>query len=784
MATLGSLIISLEANTARFEAGMSKAQYQAKQSSDAIKKAFTEIGVAMAAAFSVSKLESMFMATATMESNLTKMAGRLSTNVETLSSFGVMARKTGMDIDAFYTTLTRMDKGMSAAAMNAETATGKYDEEGEEILKTAKAYDELGLKAGELVKLPWDQRLMAIAAAMKANIDPADRVRIAMEMGGKSAAGMVNIFKEGEEGVRKWITAQRELGVITDEMAAKGAAAKSATGDLTAAWEHFKDVLMTEVSPAITHVLNQLLQGIRDANRFEQQAAEMGAKFGAEAEKRFRDISNARRAAGGVGPFGEAVEPSWPVPIQQTKPELFKPPVRPSEVSKGAKGGGAAEGRMQSIIDTLQKDLSRLTEGSLAEIEAWAAKMINEIEKVGKKGAETEEALRLVAEVESAKKKKATEDYENFVAKESGDAYKQIEADARGWLEKYKGFAGAEENIAAIKARKIWEEDVKNYEQRLSMQKTALEGLAQEAPLLSEQITWKEKLLPLEIESNRLAQEKLIYEMQLKGVITEAQAAELRGAQALQAQYKKYNLERQKWETQGIGGGLKGWAYEKQEEGQTSLSKQTKGAMKSLESGISSTISKGIIGGLKGEKTDFEQMGWDLADAFISKTVELGISQLFTMIAQAVLPMTMAGTTTAIELETAGITVSTEIITGAQVAGAELIAAATEAAAIMAASSSFGFGIFHSGGVIKAHGGLNLASDEVPIIAQTGERVLSRNQNRIFEAGLQMGGGNGGGHTFNISYAPNYDRRPSGYERRRDIREMNKALASEMGRRN
>jgi hypothetical protein len=50
---------------------------------------------------------------------------------------------------------------------------------------------------------------------------------------------------------------------------------------------------------------------------------------------------------------------------------------------------------------------------------------------------------------------------------------------------------------------------------------------------------------------------------------------------------------------------------------------------------------------------------------------------------------------------------------------------------------------YHRGGVIRAHGGL--AVDEVPIIAQTGERVLSRAQNRRYEAG------GGGGLTININ---------------------------------
>lgn len=48
---------------------------------------------------------------------------------------------------------------------------------------------------------------------------------------------------------------------------------------------------------------------------------------------------------------------------------------------------------------------------------------------------------------------------------------------------------------------------------------------------------------------------------------------------------------------------------------------------------------------------------------------------------------------------------------------------------------------FHEGGVIRAHSGL--AVDEVPIIAQTGERVLSRRQNREYES-IMRGSGAGG----------------------------------------
>lgn len=62
-------------------------------------------------------------------------------------------------------------------------------------------------------------------------------------------------------------------------------------------------------------------------------------------------------------------------------------------------------------------------------------------------------------------------------------------------------------------------------------------------------------------------------------------------------------------------------------------------------------------------------------------------------------------------------------------------------------SGASGAAYFHNGGIVRAHNGL--AVDEVPIIAQTGERVLSRKQNRDYEEGGQ--GGNYTVVTYNIN---------------------------------
>jgi len=98
----------------------------------------------------------------------------------------------------------------------------------------------------------------------------------------------------------------------------------------------------------------------------------------------------------------------------------------------------------------------------------------------------------------------------------------------------------------------------------------------------------------------------------------------------------------------------------------------------------------------------------------------------------------IAGTTT--EVTATGIAATA---LGVSATGLGSAAAALTAAAAALIGSSFyhaGGVVMHEGGLIRAHTGY-LASDERMIIAQTGERVLSRNQNQAYETGMSGGGG-------------------------------------------
>jgi hypothetical protein len=211
--------------------------------------------------------------------------------------------------------------------------------------------------------------------------------------------------------------------------------------------------------------------------------------------------------------------------------------------------------------------------------------------------------------------------------------------------------------------------------------------------------------------------------------LEEAEKAALRAERERADEARRFAQERKEWAGQGLPGGLKIWAFDRQ---QTSgMAKQVPGLMNSLESDISSTISRGIIGALKGEKLDLSEIGWSLAEAFITQTVALGVSQLFTMFATSVLGM--------VPPMVAGATTSGAILTGAGAAvAAEMINGAITAANIMAGAriATGGFLPWHSGGIVAHAGTLvahrGLAPDERFILAQIGEGIIKRDTMREY----------------------------------------------------
>jgi hypothetical protein len=284
---------------------------------------------------SFAKFWSEFEKLATMESALLKMSKRLNDTVENISALGYVAKKTGMDAEAFNIAMERMQKNVSNAAKGVEQVTGMVDEFGEPVGKAGKALDELGLRAEVLNKLSLPQKLKEISAAMKDNVDPADQARVAIELFGKSGGGLVIALKEGPEAIQKWIDRYQELGgVLTTEGAEAMSKAKTAAGDLTIAWNNFGRELYEGVAPQIAYVLGLLTDLAIAAKRPSGYLP--GAPKG-------REPKSLAEAMGYVQPAPE-----------EPPPDVRKPPTRQAPSKPGGGGGG------KSMADDIQKEIDKL----------------------------------------------------------------------------------------------------------------------------------------------------------------------------------------------------------------------------------------------------------------------------------------------------------------------------------------------------------------------------------------------------------------------------------------
>lgn len=284
----------------------------------------------------IGKFLSDFDKLAASESALLKMAKRLNDTVENVSALGYVAKKSGMDADAFNIAMERMQRNVSNAAKGVEQATGMVDEFGEPVGKAGKALDELGLRAEVLNELPLPQKLKEISSAMKDNVAPADQARIALELFGKSGGGLVLALKEGPEAIQKWIDRYQELGgVLTTEGAEAMSKAKSAAGDLSIAWNNYSREMYESVAPAITYVLNLLTDLAIVSKRSSGYLP--GAPKGTEPK------TLAER-------FGYV----QPAP-EEPPPDVRKPPTRQAPSKPGGGGGGG-----RSMVDDIQKEIDKL----------------------------------------------------------------------------------------------------------------------------------------------------------------------------------------------------------------------------------------------------------------------------------------------------------------------------------------------------------------------------------------------------------------------------------------
>ena len=236
MSGIGSLVVSLEANIARFSDDMGKAAHVAEQAMKRIEFAGSLAKAALGgigAALSIGGLVEMVQGTIEATAKLKTMADQTGATVETLSAFRSVAKQTGTDMDGVVGALQKLSKHMYDAAGGSVSA--------------AKTFDTLGmsvLDASGKLKRP-DDMMFSISQRLAEMGEGAGKTAILMELfGTKTGANLAKFIVElGEK--------QSLQTKITTEQAAQAEHFERAMARLSEKVNQFKTMLVLDLLPAL-----------------------------------------------------------------------------------------------------------------------------------------------------------------------------------------------------------------------------------------------------------------------------------------------------------------------------------------------------------------------------------------------------------------------------------------------------------------------------------------------------------------------------------------------------
>ena len=138
-----------------------------------------------------------------------KTADKIGLTTDALQELRVVAESAGVAQASLDSSMERFSKRLGEAALGSGAA--------------AKALREMGLRASRLQEMVLDEALSRVADKIAAIPDPTERAARAAALFGREGVAMVNLLREGSEGMDRMRQEARELGVVIDESLVRSA---------------------------------------------------------------------------------------------------------------------------------------------------------------------------------------------------------------------------------------------------------------------------------------------------------------------------------------------------------------------------------------------------------------------------------------------------------------------------------------------------------------------------------------------------------------------------------
>jgi len=241
MASLGSLVIELAANTARLQGDLGRGVSMLQGFAGKAKSVLGVLGVGAGGGV----LGGLARAAINLGDDLQKGAQRAGIAASTFSELAAAAKQSDIDIATLSKGLRNLQNAVSEAAGDNRAA--------------ADAFFELGLSVESLRNLSADKQLKAIAQALQVIPNQNDRVRLGTAALGKAYQELVPLLDEGAAGIARLIEEQKKLGATFSDQQIKALAdADDSIKRLNSSWSGLVTTLTTKVAPALTFVFDAL----------------------------------------------------------------------------------------------------------------------------------------------------------------------------------------------------------------------------------------------------------------------------------------------------------------------------------------------------------------------------------------------------------------------------------------------------------------------------------------------------------------------------------------------
>ena len=250
MATIGSLVVNIQARTAKFMQSMNKATSRltkfgrsAKRIGKAVGKAFAAMGAAAAVAIGILVRNSLKSADA-----LAKTADKLGVTTEALAGLQHAANLTGVAQETLNKSLTKQQKALFDADRG--------------LLTYSQHFDALGLSTKDLIKLSPDKQFIEIAGALNKIENQTKKTAIAYDIFGGRGTALLNTLALGAEGLEKATEEAKLFGIALTRI--ETAKIEMANDQFTRSQAIIKGV-GNQITIALTPILAGLNQAFIDA---------------------------------------------------------------------------------------------------------------------------------------------------------------------------------------------------------------------------------------------------------------------------------------------------------------------------------------------------------------------------------------------------------------------------------------------------------------------------------------------------------------------------------------